>query len=143
MRHTFKIPIGDWSNDGHGKCDWFIATAAKPVEEVRIAYFAAKKMKTLKGLDPESFCHGYGEGSIPDEKRAKLHELGAPIDPVNAEGDYEFGPDEMAAIVVWFLNQGDPELKVKLSADVIPMLPFYGYENGKHIGHIGYGLHGD
>jgi len=40
-KYKFKIPIGDWSDDGHGKyVDYFIESN-KPVEEVRELYFQA------------------------------------------------------------------------------------------------------
>ena len=99
----------------------------------------------LKGLDPESFCNKYGydgeDVCMTDEAREKLFKLGAPIQPVNEDGDYEFGPEEMARIIVWFLNQGDPDLAVLHVSEDLPMLPFYGYdEKHRHIDFMGYGL---
>lgn len=29
-----KFPIGDWSGDGHGQCDWYIVESNKTVEEI-------------------------------------------------------------------------------------------------------------
>lgn len=37
--YLIKFPIGDWSNDGHGKCDWYMFKSNVPVEELRIAHF--------------------------------------------------------------------------------------------------------
>lgn len=34
MTYTVKIPIGDWSNDGHGKCDYFYITSNKSASEI-------------------------------------------------------------------------------------------------------------
>lgn len=36
--HKFKIPVGDWSDDGHGKCEEYIVSCNYPVEEVQQAY---------------------------------------------------------------------------------------------------------
>jgi len=77
MRYQFTIPIGDWSGDGHGQCDDFDATAAKDIEEVRKAYFAAKEK--LKEVCPETFCNGYEESEIPDDVCNELERLGAPL----------------------------------------------------------------
>jgi hypothetical protein len=133
-RYTFKIPIGDWSGDGHGQCDWFIATAAKPIEEVREAFFTAKKL--FPHLDPEQFCHDYEDSFVPSNIVAELATKGIHID------SEDFDPEGMARVVVWFLNQGDPELSVELIPEAdVPMLPFYGSDKKKRdIGFIGYGL---
>lgn len=142
-RHRFKIPIGDWSGDGHGKCDYFEATAAKPVEAVREAYFAAKTK--LPKCCPEEFCEAYGDSSISTETRALLREAGAPIpSDETMDNDYGFSPANMAAVVVWFLNQGDAELAVQLEpVESVPSLAFYGMDaKNRHIGFIGYGLQG-
>lgn len=132
-RFTFSIPIGDWSDDGHGKTATFYATAAKPIEAVREAYFAVKA-KLPDACCPESFCDEYEEPEMAPESRTALISKGCEVPD-------EIGVDAMANIVVWFLNQGDPELDVKLNGKPLPVLPFYGFDPKKrHIGFIGYGL---
>jgi hypothetical protein len=133
-RYTFRIPIGDWSGDGHEKCDWFTVTAAKPVEEVREAFFVAKEL--LPHLNPEKFCCDYEDSLVPDSIAAELATKGVLIDVD------DFNPEDMARIVVWFLNQGDPELGAELTPEAtVPMLPFCGFDKKKrHIGGMGYGL---
>ena len=37
--YKFVIPIGDWSEDGHGKHDDYVVTSNKPVEAVREAHY--------------------------------------------------------------------------------------------------------
>jgi len=139
QRHAFRIPVGDWSGDGHGKCDYIDATAAKPIGDVREAYFAAKaKVPAL--IHPESFCEAYEDSSVPDDVAAALRAAGAPLPEDLEDG---FGGDAMAAIVAWFINQGDPACDVRLDGNPPPMLPFYGCdEQNRHIGFIGYGLLG-
>jgi hypothetical protein len=135
MRYAFRIPIGDWSGDGHGEVIWYDATAAKPIEDVREAYFAAKK-KLPAACCPESFCSAYQECEMDNTSRMALRKAGAPL---SKKTDME--PDAMAAIVVWFINQGDAAVDVRLDGAAPPMLPFYGHDKRKrHIGFIGYGL---
>lgn len=140
--YNFRIPIGDWSGDGHGQREWFTATAEKPIKDVREAYFKAKEK--LPDICPEKFCCDYEDGGVKPEIIQKLKDAGAPCpepDPGFSD-DLELGPFEMAEIVCWYLNQGDPDLHVALLAEeVVPMLPFYGFdEKERHIDFIGYGL---
>lgn len=50
--NKFKVPIGDWSDDGHGKCDIFTVEANYTVGELQQAY---KDSCKLTGI---SFNHG-------------------------------------------------------------------------------------
>ena len=143
IRYAFKIPIGDWSDDGHGKCDWFAATAAKPIEAVREAWFKAKELYPT--VSPDSWCDAYEDNEIPDDVRLILEQMKAPIELSTLDGDDNYiDVDLMAILVVWFLNLGDPKLDAKLDPEsATPMLPFYGCDSKKrHIGYIGYGLFG-
>lgn len=38
-KYLFKLPIGDWSDDGHGYCKDFIIECNMPIEKVFDAYF--------------------------------------------------------------------------------------------------------
>jgi hypothetical protein len=146
-RFHFRIPIGDWSGDGHGHCEWYDATSAKPVEELREAYFQARAQ--FPEVCPENFCNQYEDSTIPNEVMAELVRLGAPLperddddEDVDDDGEYIIDGDVMAALVVWFLNLGDSTADVKLDPKAsTPMLPFYGFdEQRRHIGFFGYGL---
>lgn len=136
-RYEFRIPVGDWSDDGHGKVDWFNASAAKPIEDVREAWFKASAEHP--DLSPASFCEAYEDSNLPKEMWDKLQQAGC---PAVLE---DFDTESMAAFVVWFLNLGDSSLDVRLLTDdeAIPMLPFYGRDSkGRHIEGVGYGLLG-
>lgn len=140
MRHKFEISIGDWSGDGHGKQKTFQATANNDIEAVREAYFkAAKKHPKLRpDLTENHMTRRYEERDIPEEQFLLMQAAGAPI-PENREWiEREF----MAEFTVWFINEGDPELKVKLiQSKPLPTLAFYGSDSKKrHINFIGYGL---
>lgn len=131
-KYMFLIPIGDWSDDGHGKCDWFQFESNKPLQDVREAYF--KAMKKHKEASPEDFCNEYEEMEPHEEAVEAAKALGYTIDVE------DFGPENMADYVAWFITLGDPDIKLTRQED-LDMLPFYGYdEKNRHVGGFGYGL---
>ena len=135
----FNLPIGDWSNDGHGKCEWILCKAEQPVTVAREAFFRAKEDMGF-GLD--EVCGDYQESWIAPEYREELapfHNLSA---AAQEEGD--FTAFDFGMLVIDVLNHYAPELKMRPMPRDIAMLSFYGYDKqGRHIGHIGYGLMGD
>jgi len=138
--HAFTIPIGDWSDDGHGKCDYYHATAAKPFKQVCLAFEAAKKKFKKDGFTPENVCNEYEDSTFPEETIELLAKHGYKVD---AE---DFGTREMAELVVWFLNQGDTELNAVLLPEdkEPPMLRNWDYRDAinKNLDGFGYGLLG-
>jgi hypothetical protein len=127
-----RIQIGDWSGDGHGKCDDFFFDSNLSQEEVREAYFAAKKK--YPKLSPESFCSDYEDSTVPESLVENAKVAGFEIFPE------DFGTEEMAEYTAWFCMLGDSKLTLKIR-DVVPTLAFYGSDKKKrHIRFIGYGL---
>jgi hypothetical protein len=140
--YKFRIPIGDWSNDGHGKVDWFDATAKHPIDAVREAWFIA--CKEYPDLCPTKYCSDYQDCVLPEEIKNKLKEMGfSGIDFDDPDFDnFGLSSDNLAQIVIWFINLGDSSLEARLcTEDTIPMFPFYGFDGkNRHIDFIGYGL---
>lgn len=140
MNNLWEIPIGDWSDDGHERCNWFIIKSNFTVEEAREAYF---KSVEESGVDvSKKVAHEYEDNSVSEsflnafpeflEKGLIKHE------PGYAEY-YVKDSRDMVTIVCLFIQKYNPEFKYEILD--IPMLPFYGYDEKKrHIGHIGYGL---
>ena len=81
-KYKFKIPIGDWSNDGHGKADWYIIESNKPVQEIRELYFQAceKLGWTLDGHDDKSPCSEYEDNTFSKEILQELLDFGIKLD---------------------------------------------------------------
>lgn len=130
--YSFLIPIGDWSDDGHGKCDYFQFSSNKPLKAVREAFFKATRDDVA--LNPEGFCCDYEDGTVPDEIVEAAAARGFEIDPEN------FFAEDMADYVAWYTTLGDPSLELKRRKS-LNMLPFYGCDMEKrHIGFFGYGL---
>jgi hypothetical protein len=141
-KHLFTLPIGDWSNDGHGKSDLYYIESNKPVEEVREAHF---KAKDITGIDIEKIANRYEENSIESDHPVIEYLRNKKIDPRdmfdNDEDTYYADSESMVELWVMLLQDGDPNLELKISQDHrVPMLPFYGFDEKKrHIGFVGYG----
>jgi len=72
--YKFSLPIGDWSDDGHGECDWFVIESNVPLEELREIYFETKK-RTNASLDSEekrSPCSNHEGSQISKQQIKKL-----------------------------------------------------------------------
>jgi len=147
MTYKFRLPIGDWSNDGHGSYEEYIIKSNKSVEEVRELYFKTK-VKTNASLDGSDWdkmrkntpCSEYCDNSISENQ---IKQLGLNIK------DYEIylndsiaEPEMFANLFVDFMLTHNKGLKLELIVtESLPMLPFFGYDERKrHIGYFGYGL---
>ncbi len=135
----FKIPIGDWSGDGHGICEWYIAKAEGTLEDVREAYF--KGCENLpKELIPENLFSKYQESACTLEIARKIYELSSIDFGINdSEESVYCLPETLAQYVVWVINRGNSLLNVLVEEDY-PRFQFSGYDKGRHIGFFGYGL---
>lgn len=69
--YKFKLPIGDWSDDGHGKCDYFIIESnINPEDLVEIVHNLDNKHKF------SDICSNYGEYEIKNKKLEYLKSIG-------------------------------------------------------------------
>lgn len=135
--YKFKLPIGDWFNDGHGKCDFYIVECNKSVEEVRDIHF---QIESMLGINIHKICSEYEDNTIRDEAYEKLKSLGFKDWDDYPEESYGWvSSDIMAELWMFLLRTVDPNLNIYIVDDKIPMLPFYGYKDGRHIGFVGYG----
>lgn len=141
LTHEFSMPIGDWSDDGHGQCEYYIFKSNKPIEAVREAHF---KIKEATGIDIEKICDRYQESTIKPDVMEQLKSLH--FDFENKEGDEDFSdnhpyPQGMARLWAFLLQKADLELILEQVEDNRPMLVFYGFDEKKrHISGPGYGL---
>jgi hypothetical protein len=146
----FNIPIGDWSDDGHGICRYYLISSNKPVEEVREAHF---KIVKETGIDVTKICKNYEEDWYYDEEIIqKIIDTGFDVEKRCCEIDrdgYEnliigitFEPRELAELWVHLLMYVDKDLKLEFVAEEETlMLSFYGFDEKKrHISFVGYGL---
>lgn len=110
MRHVFKIPIGDWSGDGHNACDYFFVSAAKDAADIIDAFQHARN--DMPDYDPKEVCNSPDEYEPAAHIQAIMIQQGIMLG--STDDGYDFGTQELAAYVCWFANQGDPELDLRL-----------------------------
>jgi hypothetical protein len=130
--NKFRIPIGDWSADGHGICEYFEVSTAKDYQAVIDAF--DKSAEEMPDFDPRTFCNKYQDSTIPEDIEAKMSEIG--LHP------NDFDAEHMAMYTIWFINEGDPDLNLQLEeTHNTPMLHFT-YNPKVGTSFIGYGLFG-
>jgi hypothetical protein len=145
--YKFKLPIGDWSNDGHGICEYFLLSSSKSVEEVRETHF---KIKEVTGIDLTEICSDYEENWFYDEEIIqKIINTGFDLkNKCEFEEDdgyvcgVTFKPRVLAELWIYLLMYVDKSLKLEfMDEEETPMLSFYGFDKKRrHISFIGYGL---
>lgn len=133
MKYIIRFPIGDWSDDGHGKCNWFAVESNKPVEDVRESHYACKN---AFGFTPGELCHNYEE-YYPDGLQVTALILAG----IAVPHEDEF--DSAAILQIWLdmLMKADPTLHLEVVPDNAERINFYGTdEQGRHLSTPGYGL---
>lgn len=142
-KYYFMLPIGDWSNDGHSKCDWFLVESNMPLENVFKSYFTAKE-KLPEEICPANFCNEYGDSEIPQEICQKLVEAGCPKNIISNTIDDSCYPEFLQEIVLWFIMQGNENLKLKIVkknyAFIDWCLPKHLRKHNECLDSFGYGL---
>ena len=137
----FKIAVGDWSDDGHGKCEYFmVETDAIDIGQIRDAYF---QIKDMYNLDIGSIAKEYEESTIQTKVLELIKELGYNniYEYIDEYENEITDPEFIADLVVFMINKVNPTLNCSLVTDDIPMLQFYGFDEKKrHLTVGGYGL---
>jgi hypothetical protein len=141
-KYLFTLPIGDWSDDGHGQCDYYHVESNKPIEDIREAHF---KIKEATGIDIHSIANEYEENMVYEDNPIIAYLKSKGVEPgelfENDGNDYYADSDGMARLWMMLLQDADPTLKLEMVPEQkIPMLAFYGFDEKKrHIDFVGYG----
>src|SRR3990167_8412406 len=110
----FQLPIGDWSKDGHRECEWFTVKSNLPITDVFDAYFIAKE-NLPEEIDPANMCSIYEDDAINSETWYLLDKHGCiAVGSDTENGGVSFENKEFAEIVLWFIQQGNPKLKLEI-----------------------------
>ncbi len=140
MNNLWNIPIGDWSDDGHGKCDWFTIESNFTVEQAREAYFNSVEKSGVNIC--KEVAYEYDDNSVSEKflnAFPEFLEKGLIKHDPEYNEDYIEDSSDLVEIVCLFIQKYNQEFKYKILD--IPMLPFYGFdEKGRHIRCFGYGL---
>ncbi len=143
LRYVVQFPIGDWSGDGHGYCDYFFATSERPLREVREAHF---KSLTVLGFSIGDICKRYEDDKLPTPVVDKLNELGYDFGKVDKSHGYDevasrgdVYPEKLFDMWLFLLNSIEPSLRLERTK--IPSINFYGTDDqGRHLETPGYGV---
>ncbi len=156
-----RIAIGDWSNDGHGKCEDIIIEVNKDIDELREAYkrscreykiyvhfgqekydFASLGLSFADNMEME-LCGDYGENYVNEIWTKFLTEQEYPrLKNVTGDlGGYKttVGEYEFLEIIMWFIGLTTPDLEWEVVNEEIPYWNGY-WAEGFNIS-LGYGLY--
>jgi hypothetical protein len=131
--NKIEFPIGDWSGDGHGKCDKYLATTPLSVKEVREAHFAAP---LFLGFDIGDICKDYHESEIDESILEKISSVLPAWESESLEGS-----ESLFTLWISLLNLIDSRLMLTPVVDDAETINFYGFDDkGRHLNTPGYGL---
>ena len=138
--YKFVIPIGDWSEDGHGKHDDYVVTSNKPVEAVREAHY---RILAATGVNLSDICNEYGEDYVKPETVKQLKALGFTFDSDPVDNNTFPTPTDMVKLWAFLLKKADPTLELDIEfPEDYEMLTFCGFDDqGRHIDAVGYGIY--
>jgi len=122
--NRIKVPIGDWSDDGHGKCDYYFVNTNKTLEELFDLHFLANEKL---GFDIGSMCGKYEEyrllpNMVEKLVKAEVSKYMPIIDSqftkfLNTIEDYrDFPGDTRDMAELWFacMKYADPTMEYKI-----------------------------
>jgi hypothetical protein len=108
-QHRFYINIGDWSGDGHEKCDRLLHKSNYSVKKLQQAYHKSCSKIGVKLLE---VCSDYGEQHLEQDVAEKLLEAGCPMELLKEfedDEDYIMTAEKLAELLVWFVGVSMPE----------------------------------
>lgn len=105
LKYTYKIVVGDWSDDGHGKCAYHLFRSSHPIDEIRKAYDqTVDQIKVaLHGSDDRGrqlpkdiicVCTDYEERRIPTEALNRFKSIGIDLVEILSKEGVEDIPAE-------------------------------------------------
>lgn len=111
LPYEFSIAIGDWSDDGHGKCEFPTFKWSHPVKKIREAYLASVA-KTGLSFDHDrgeiQICAKYCENELSEQAQQKLIELGYDMTSISPEW---LSVEDFLSMLLWFIKLSLPELQ--------------------------------
>lgn len=139
----FKMPIGDWSYDGHGSCfDFTVECTPTTIGYIRDVHFNIEK---ITGINIGEVCSEYEDATVSGEVLQKIKDTGFKSGGEDLpEVEWYPSAEELAELWCFLLNKVNPDLNATIIPDTIPSIVFYGVDElGRHINAPGYGLFGD
>jgi hypothetical protein len=125
MEHKFKLIVGDWSNDGHGRSDTKICICSHSAGEV----MGAHKKLVSKGINLLSQCEDYEVSNLGKDFVEKLNEIGFDLSGfVEFYDGYSYvNTTEWMKLYMELAKVEIPELEYKFINDGLPSIDIGGY----------------
>src|SRR5579884_2746470 len=115
LPYEITIPIGDWSDDGHGKFREISFMSSHAVENLRAAYLRSV-LDTGLSFDSE---HGtiqiateYQEPGLSASAQRKLEGLGFDLGTISDREALQ--PDDLVNMILWFIKRSLPEFEYQV-----------------------------
>lgn len=138
--NTYKFPIGDWSDDGHGQCDYFLVESPCDIQQIREAHFSCKEKF---GFDIGDICHDYNDNEVQPHEIECITNMGIDLSKYCQDNNWTiYCTGSLVALWVEILNKIDPSLHLRYIPPIkYESINFYGYDKKKrHLKTPGYGL---
>ena len=140
MAYKIRFPVGDWSSDGHGKCEYFFVESRWPVEDVRKIHHQGPE---VLGFDIDEICRNYEENTLSDDIMNQLKARGFHLVRPRYFTDDDYNMDAEGVFLLWIdlLKYIEPKWEYVIPSDTYDDITFYGYDDqGRHISGPGYGV---
>lgn len=137
---TIRFPIGDWSDDGHGKCEYFFVSCNKSVQQLREIHFSCP---AKLGFDIGDMCSEYQEPTVSSGiiKMLEKHNIVKPNELSKSRYDF-MSPIYLFKLWLIILKFLEPSLTYEIYEPKFIDINFYGFDEQKrHLNTPGYGLY--
>lgn len=142
MEHIFKMNVGDYSDDGHGKNEVIVIKSTKPVDEVLKAFISSGTKLNVYQHGSFVIAEDYEDSKLSNEHAESLRNMGIEFeDLVYNDGDEEDpeytieGTTEIVHLVMR-IAQKELDFEYEITNDAIPAFNGFGAAGPQ----IGYGL---
>lgn len=141
MEYKFKLPVGDWSDDGHGKCDYYIVDSNKEPKDLIDAFNAMDEKYHITRV-----CSEYEEYNVNSGFYEQMKIFIEDIDSIFQKDEeyitFKDGSESMAKLTLQLMMLEDETLKLEIvEDDSMPEFNnWFAQSQGKSLESIGYGL---
>lgn len=136
MTYIIRFPVGDWSDDGHGKCDYFEVRSNYPVQQLREIHF---KAPDVVGFEIGNMCRE--DSQLSTDVFGKLIAIGFDLSQYTETEECYMDSEGIIDIWLAILRHIDPSVELERIKSEAEDINFYGFDKKKrHLAAPGYGV---
>jgi len=120
MKYKFKLPIGDWSDDGHGKCDYYFIESNVELKDVIFAYKEACNKWNIDEIASE-----FEENTVDKDIIEFLEKEGFKKETFidnEWKDNYYVSSIGLAQLIIDAVMKINPSIVLKIVDDSVPMM---------------------